>query len=333
MSLVAEMPWLTPAWERLNTHLASDRLPQALLLTGKPGLGKMKLALSFAQRLLCRTPVGEEACGYCASCLLFQARTHPDLQCVEPLESGKPITVDQIRGLIEKLALKPQYGGRRVVIIAPAQAMNIAAANSLLKTLEEPDPATLMLLLAEVAHTLPATILSRCQRLAIEPPSRGEALTWLAKQGVESDAEALLTLAQGAPLRALAMKGQEVIAHRGEFFAAWQAVGGQRQDPLSVADKWQSSATKTPLVACESLTEWMLSWTLDLIRLRAASTRAVLDNPDLKAGLQAMAEKLDLMTLYAFLDRLMVARRMLAGQVNRPLLMEELMIHWSRLKH
>ncbi|QSA98963.1 DNA polymerase III subunit delta' [Methylococcus sp. EFPC2] len=325
-----DLPWLAPAWQRLIAYTANDRLPQALLVTGKPGLGKMRLALAFAQRLLCRSP-SDEACGICASCLLFQAQTHPDLQRVEPIEAGKPIIVDQIRGLIEKLALAPQYGGKRVVIIAPAQSMNISAANSLLKTLEEPDAHTLMLLLSDDPHSLPATILSRCQRLNIVPPTRDLALAWLSRKGV-AQADALLTLAQGAPLRALALAGEDAIERRSGFFSAWQAVGAKRQDPLSVADRWQPSSTKTPPVSCESLTEWMLSWTQDLIRLRAASAQADLDNPDLRPGLQALSEKLDLKAIYAFLDRLLAARQMLTGQVNRPLLLEELLILWSRLQ-
>jgi len=330
MNIALEYPWLEPAWRRLTAYLEHDRLPQALLLIGNRGLGKTTVALTFAQRLLC-TKSAEWACGHCPSCLLFQAQTHPDLHRVEPLEDGKSILVDQIRNLIEKLALKPQYGGRRVVVIAPAQAMNIAAANSLLKTLEEPDAHTLMLLLTDAPEALPATILSRCQRLPIGPPSRETALAWLANRGVGAHADALLTLARGAPLLALALDGTDDIARRGEFFAAWRAIGMRGDDPLAVAEKWQPAQVKTPPVGCESLTEWMVSWTLDLIRLRASPGRACLDNPDLAAGLKALAERLDLTVLYGYLDRLFSARRALPGQVNRPLLLEELLIHWSRL--
>lgn len=315
------LPWLEPYWRRLEAYTGLERVPQALLISGIGGVGKMQLARLFAQRLLCRRP-GDFACSECVSCQLFAAQTHPDFLAVEPAEPGKPITVDAIRGLIASLSLKPQYSGYRVVILAPADQMNGSAANSLLKTLEEPDAHTVMLLLTEVPGALPATILSRCQRMDIAVPDRSLGIGWLAEQGLGEQAEVLLSLAQGAPLRAVALAQGGVIERRREFFGAWRDVVRRIQDPVLVAEKWAK-------FTCEALTDWMISWVIDLIRLCAAPDDRTLNSPDLRESLQATARRLELKRLFRFLDLLNATKRRLSGQINRQLALEELLIHWS----
>ncbi|MDD5034782.1 MAG: DNA polymerase III subunit delta' [Methylococcaceae bacterium] len=322
MNAIEQMDWLAGHWRRLSAHVETGRLPQALLIAGREGLGKGLLAEAFAKRLLCRHP-GDYACGQCPSCHLFEAHTHPDFLRVEPEEPGKIIPVDAIRGLIANLALKPQYSGHRVVVITPAHQMNAASANGLLKTLEEPDEHTLLLLLTDSPENLPATILSRCQRLDIAIPDRVQALSWLQGKN-QGDAEVLLTLAGGAPLKALQLAEAGIIEKRGEFFAAWYDLLRQVEEPAKVAEAW----SKFP---GETLTEWMVSWTMDLIRLRSAPHRSLIDNADLLESLQAAARKLNLRSLFAYLDQLQAARRMLSGQVNRQLVLEELLIRWLRL--
>lgn len=320
MSLVEEMGWLEPHWRRLGAYVQAGRVPQALLIAGPEGVGKGALAEAFSRRLLCRAP-GEYACGECASCRLFAARTLPDFLRVEPEEPGKVIPVDAIRGLIASLALKPQYGGRRVVVLSPAHQMNASSANSLLKTLEEPDEHTTLLLLTNSPQLLPATILSRCQRLDVPLPGRAQALAWLAQKGQGGAAEVLLALARGAPLKALALAGEGVVEKRGEFFAGLCGLLERGGEPTALAEGW----SKFP---CETLAEWMASWTMDLIRLRSAGGGARLDNPDLAERLQALARRLNLQALFGQLDRLGSARRQLAGQANRQLVLEELLIRW-----
>jgi DNA polymerase-3 subunit delta' len=199
--------------------------------------------------------------------------------------------------------------------------MNVSSANSLLKTLEEPDSHTSLLLLSDSPHLLPATILSRCQRMDIPLPERAVAMAWLAEKGQGRQAEVLLALARGAPLKALGLAGEGVIEKRGEYFAAWRGLLERGAEPGALAEKW----SKFP---CETLADWMASWVMDMIRLRAAPGYAGVDNPDLADGLQALAQTLNLQALFAYLDRLTAARRMLAGQANRQLLLEELLILW-----
>jgi len=322
MNLVDAMNWLAPQWHRLGSYIQSGRVPQALLVVGREGVGKAQLAESFSKRLLCRTP-GEYACGECASCRLFAAKTHPDFLRIEPEEAGKAIPVDAIRGLIASLALKPQYSGRRVVFISPAHQMNVSSANSLLKTLEEPDEHTTLLLLTDSPQSLPATILSRCQRMDIPVPERSLALAWLAKHGQGDNAEVLLSLARGTPIKALGLANDGIIEKREEFFSAWRDLAERGGEPATVAEKW----SKFP---CETLADWMISWTMDMIRLRAVPRNRAIDNPDLAERLQSPAQKINMQDLFRFLDRLNAARKMLSSQVNRQLLLEEMLILWLR---
>ena len=152
-------------------------------------------------------------------------------------------------------------------------------------------------------------------------PERSLALAWLKAQGQGDTAEILLALARGAPLTALGMAGEGIIEKRGEFFAGWRDLLGRKGEPCLLAEKW----SKFP---CETLADWMISWTMDMIRLRAAPRWQGVDNLDLAERLQAAAQQINVQALFAYLDRLKTARRMLSGQVNRQLLLEELLILW-----
>ncbi len=321
MNLVGDMNWLTPQWQRLTAYVQSGRVPQALLLVGREGVGKAQLAEAFSKRLLCREPQ-EYACGECASCRLFAAKTHPDFLRIEPEEAGKAISVDAVRALKANLALKPQYSGRRVVYISPAHQMNVSSANSLLKTLEEPDEHTTLLLLTDSPELLPVTILSRCQRMNLPIPDRSLAITWLKKQGLAENVEVLLTLSRGAPFKALNLANDGMIEKREEFFNAW--LGLTKQDePATVAEKWSK-------FACETLVDWMISWAMDLIRLRSAPRNQSIDNLDYIERLLPLAQKLNLKRMFEYLDRLNTGRKLLLGQVNRQLLLEEVLILWLK---
>ncbi|CAG0911405.1 unnamed protein product, partial [Cyprideis torosa] len=142
------------------SQLQHDNLPHALLLIGQAGLGLNLFAERLAQRVLCRSKTAtDQPCGECSACLQFGAAVHPDYKCIHLLEDKKKILVDQIRDLTEFMALTgSQGGGFKVIVIDPADRMNVNAANSLLKTLEEPPGRSLILLVASELHRLPATI-------------------------------------------------------------------------------------------------------------------------------------------------------------------------------
>lgn len=321
--LAEHYPWLAGPWSRLQAYVLAERMPHGLLITGPRGLGKQLLAKEFARRLLCRSVTGGLSCGGCAACRLLQAGTHPDFLMVEPVEAGKTISVDAVRDMIGVLSLRPQYGGFRIVVLAPADQMSRSAVNSLLKTLEEPDSRTVLLLLSEAPENLPATIRSRCHRIAVLTPPRDVAVAWLREHQAGDQAENLCSMARGAPLRALELLGTTAAKRRLEVFESWLSVVHRRQDPVAAAVLWEKSSA-------EEVIAWLASWLEDLVRLRVAWRSAVCNNADLQEPLRAAARRLDLKELFQNLDLAYRAQRALGGQINRQFLLEELAIYWSR---
>ncbi len=194
-------PWQQAQWQRLQRLRADDRLAHALLISGPGGTGETAFAEALTASLLCRGDPAVRPCGRCAACRELGAGTHPDAVVIGPAEAGKAIGIDRIRELTGRLALTGG-GGRKVARIEPAESMTLAAANSLLKTLEEPAGDSTLLLVSARPARLPATVRSRCQRVIFGLPPRDSALAWLRDQAALADAEAWLERAGGAPLRA-----------------------------------------------------------------------------------------------------------------------------------
>ena len=316
-------PWLQAYRQHLAAYVKQQRIPQALLINGIAGLGKHELAKKFAQYLICLDKQENTYCGECASCKLFSANTHPDFIQLQPEELGKAIVVAAIRGLISKLSLKPQYSGYRVVIIRPADKMNINAANAFLKCLEEPPERTVFLLLTEQMQALPATIRSRCQKMLIKSPEISSAALWLQDQGVGAEQTLLLHLAQGAPLMALAYAQENILEQRNSCFAEWQKVSQDKACPIQIAEKWQKFPDN-------QLVQWLLSWTEDLIKCYFQLDKSLLLNADLEKHLRALAKRLDLKRLFGFYDLLLKDTYRIKTQLNKQLLFEEMLITWSQ---
>jgi DNA polymerase-3 subunit delta' len=197
--LTLPAPWLGDALAALESARAADRMPHALLIQGAAGTGADAVAVRAAQLVLCaRTG----ACGDCPSCRRVASRQHPDLITLGPSEESTQIRIDQIRGLCADLALTSHQGGYKVAIIDPADSLNRAAANALLKTLEEPAPRTLLVLVAAEPSRLPATLVSRCQRIRIRRPLRAESLAWLERRCGPGDWNAVLDVIGEAPIAA-----------------------------------------------------------------------------------------------------------------------------------
>lgn len=318
-------PWLSEPWRRLLEYRHEQRMPQAVLIVGRQGVGKRRLAESFAALLLCQQP-GLTACGSCASCRLLSAETHPDYLPVQPPEPGRAIGVDAIRQLIGKLSLKSQYSGYRVVLLDPAHALNSAAANALLKTLEEPPPQTLMLLLSSMPSHVPATLVSRCQRLPVAPPPRAAALAWLQAQEPGDSLAAALAAANDAPLKALDLLRAGILEQRKLLFDQWPAFSQGRAEPVQVAER----LVNVPL---DALIDWLYSWACDVLKLAQSAGREDVVNNDLMASVLAAARRLKPHRISGFVDVLQQGKRQLAvnAQLNRQLLLEEILIAWWRL--
>lgn len=323
-------PWQREAWARLWPRLQADRLPHGLLITGPEGIGKLDFAEALAQAALCQRPGPEGACGRCPTCVLYAAGTHPDLLRVAPEEDSRQIKVDQIRELIEFAALSRHYDGHKVILIHPAEAMNPNAANSLLKTLEEPTPRVVLVLVSARPSLLPATVRSRCQQLALGLPERRQALAWLMKQGVGGDkdkekekekAAVLLAMAHGAPLKARDLARSEALERRAEFFKALSDLYAGRSGVVATAERWY----KQDLA---ELLEWQIGWLEDAVRLRLAGPQARVVNLDLIQDLRRLAESLDLETLFWLRERLVERRLLPSTTVNRQLLLEDVLLGW-----
>lgn len=212
MNIDAPLPWQATAFRDLRRLQASARLGHAWILSGIPGIGKLKFARRFASFLLCQQPAADGPCGQCNACHLFDKGTHPDWLLLQPPK--RLIVVDQIREAIDFASNTSQRGGYKIVCIEPAEAMNQNAANALLKLLEEPPAGTLLLLVSQQAGLLLPTLRSRCQHLKLPLPPAPQALDWLMAQGCTADAHRLLQKAGGAPLRALALAETAALAEQ-----------------------------------------------------------------------------------------------------------------------
>lgn len=325
------LPWHQVHWERLHAYIRHNRIPQALLIAGNKGLGKVQIAEQLTAALLCRhRDTGGMACSHCESCMLIKAGTHPDKYLVQPEETGKSINIAQIRDLLEKLSLKPQFQQFRVAMINPADRMTFGAANAFLKFLEEPTERTMLLLISERSSKLPATILSRCQKIILTPPDKALAVDWLHNQPLTDQQQPIqnwhdyLFMAQGAPLLALVYATDNVLMIRNQCFDSWVAIAERRQSPLVVAENWLQ-------LSLALLIFWMTSWIIDLARCFHFPLVENLYNPDLKPQLISLSEGIDLKKLYQLYDVLLQSRMRMDTSVNRQLMIEEILIQWYEI--
>ena len=301
-------------------------------------MGKYQFALELSRRLLCSSPVVDPqsntpvACGECASCQLFGAQTHPDFLAIQWEKPGKAITVDQVRNVGEFLSLKSQLGRYQVVLIDPANAMNRFAANSLLKTLEEPSGDSLLILVTHRPDMLLPTIRSRCQVLHFEVPPPAQAQQWLSQalsaQHSLSEAQQaqLLALAKGAPLGALAAATEGTFDSYSNLLKSLRNILEHQADPVTEVKNWQQ-------VEAEQALQWLYLWFCELIRLKSGINRA---DSTLTTGIANQdwgnrAAGISLKSLYAMLDKITQARRVVHGQVNLQLLFEDLLLSCSRM--
>ncbi len=232
------LPWHDGARSRLETALAGGRLPHGLLLHGPDGVGKEHFAAVLAAGLFCtgRGP-GVTPCGACPECALSRAASHSDLHWLRRPEDKKSIGVDAVREACEQLAMTSMRGGYRVAIVTPAHLMTTNAQNALLKTLEEPAPRTLLVLVTSRPSGLLATLRSRCQRIEVPRPPAAVASAWLGHELGATPPAGLLELAGGAPLKALALaphfsdlEAQMTTPARGSARRTHRSHPGRRRD-------------------------------------------------------------------------------------------------------
>ena len=292
------------------TQGEQGRLPHAVLLAGRRGLGKRAAAAWM----------GSERLGIEPAALLpsypHMTPQHPDMTWISVPEDKQAIGIEQIRELVRHLSLTSYKGGSKVAIIEPANAMTINAANSLLKTLEEPPGDTLMILVADRVGKLPATIFSRCQRIDFAPPSEPVALQWL--DGVQPGATWLeaLRVAGGAPLAAI-----DALANLDTHVAMARdmaVLGRGEGSPIEIAARWSKFDPG-----------FVLDWLAQQIKLAILACSAGRDRADGLAIDDSVLRRMDRRNLFCYLDIINRLRGQSGGSYNVQTTFEGLLIDWA----
>jgi DNA polymerase-3 subunit delta' len=327
------LPWQADAAREMLSARAA--WPHALMLDGPRGQGKRVLALNLARGLLCETPGADgSACGSCASCHYVAAGQHPDLQLIEPFivdEDGEvkvqdPILIERIRALIDWVQLTSHRGRAKVAVIGPAESMNAAAANALLKTLEEPPPSTYLILVAHQPGRVPATLRSRCRRMAAPRPAATDAETWLAQQGVANPG-AVLAQSGGSPLTALAMAVPEWQAERAVWMRAFARPDAL--SPVALAARIDAAPKDQRRERLGQAIDWALAWTSDLAR--AASGGVPARNIDFAAAFGPLAALVAPVPLFRYYRTLLRQRALVAHPLQPRLVVEAMLIGYREL--
>ncbi len=248
------LPWHQNAWSQLTLMVQSNRLPHALLLTGPSGSGRRQFADAFCGYLICHSDA-DRPCGHCKQCLLYDSGNHPDVMVLAPEETSKSIKIEQVRRAIQFVAQTAnQADATKLIIVQPAEGLGIAAANSLLKSLEEPPGKTLFMLVAEPGASLLPTIRSRCQPLVLDTASDLQAMQWLTdhSSAAPEQLQAALQLAPGRPLQALYLLEQGIPAWRSVLEQNLLALQHGKISPIEIA---KSVSTQPAMRAIHCLQE------------------------------------------------------------------------------
>lgn len=319
-------PWQQTDWQQICAQMAANKLPHALMFAGPKGIGKRHLAEGLAHLLLCLAPIEGTPCRKCRGCQLNHAHTHPDFLVLEPEENSKAIKVDQVRQLTESLGKTAQQNGYKVVVLETAEAMNLNAANALLKSLEEPAKNTLLILVSHTPSAVLPTIRSRCQLRLMAMPRQEQVVHWLTPllAGSKVTVDALLGASRGAPLTALALLQGDALERLEQLQVSMSRLSLGQISAIELAQQWHTQDVGAIL-------EWLLSWLHSLARWRAGA-----DDPQarqLSPELASLLKQLSLPLLHRYIEKLLTTKRQfLSGSnPNKQLLLEELFLDWGVL--
>lgn len=311
-------PWQQEVWQRLTSRFPD--VGHGLLLYGKQGCGKHAFAQHFLAWVLCLHKQSEGACGSCASCLWLKSDTHPNYVHISTDDENKKqnakIKIEKIRDLLP--FVQQTVDGWRVVLIEPAEALNIASANALLKTLEEPGERVMIILIAEHYLKLPATVRSRLQHFALDRMTEQQTSTYLQQhlsQAQQAQIPLLMNLSHQMPLQAQALADSEWLPKRQAFVQDWQALVQQKRAPLMYATKWQKELSFTDFIC---MFEYLLS---DVICVKLNQH---IRNLDLEFSV--LASCYDLEKLFSVYTQLQHYKQQVAQNVQSNLVLDELFI-------
>lgn len=314
MILFPDAPWLKEPAGRLRQRLERGQVPQALIVHGPAGVGRRHLSMALAAALLdsdWQPPVEADPDS-------LPPLLHADFLTLGIEEKKTSISVTQVSELIEFLGLTSHQGGRKVALIHPAEALQRAAADRLLKTLEEPPGRSTLILVCESLARLPATLRSRCERIRLVPPSIAEGLAWLGHGSAEAPAQAL-DFTSGAPFAARTLLREGFTELATGLAQDLQQLVGRETPPTTVAKRW----VKHDVVLCH---RWLYCATASLIRqaLLPVGEGPRIPEPPLKNA----QSRLNMRACFAYLDQLTQARRLESWSLNHELQFAELLMWW-----
>ncbi|GGY42058.1 DNA polymerase III subunit delta' [Bacterioplanes sanyensis] len=324
------LPWQGEVWQGLVERNAGAGLPHAMMLTGLAGIGKHELMSQLAQWLLCRQPHSSGPCNECHSCHLWRAGNHPDYLHCAPEENSQQIRIDAVRRINQFLAQTPQISPCQLVILEPAEVMNLSAANALLKTLEEPPGESYLLLSAQRYGSVLPTIRSRCQRISLQPPEHNQALQWLQQQGIDTElAQQALRFNPGAPLAAL----QWLNDGTHEQLLKWlQQLRQWSQGSTSLAEVAEPWSKKLDFA---QVCRWWLQVLADTLKAQLGARDEQIMLIELLQQLpvlqQATLDYTKLITLHDKVQTIVGRLASGAGHYNKQLTLETLLLDWREL--
>ncbi|MGK9171682.1 DNA polymerase III subunit delta' [Yokenella regensburgei] len=320
-------PWLRPHYDQLVASYQAGRGHHALLVYALPGMGEDALIYALCRFLLCQHPENQKSCGTCKGCQLMQAGTHPDYYLLAPEKGKTSLGIDAVRDVSEKLYEHSRLGGAKVVWIPDAASLTDAAANALLKTLEEPPAGTWFFLACREPARLMATLRSRCRLHHLSPPAEQYASAWLERETAVSPERILtaLRLSGGAPGAAAELLQSDLQASR-------QALCKAVEHCLN-SGEWLSLLSVLHHDQVNERLHWLGALLLDALKVQQQAT--LLTNMDAVGLVQQLAQQLTSSRLQAFLTALVACREQLVTVVgvNRELLLTDLLLRFERYLH
>jgi DNA polymerase-3 subunit delta' len=314
--------WLETQSAALDTLITKQQFPHALLIHGPEGTGRRPLALWLVGRLLGLRDVDLRPAMVVSSFLEPETMPqHPDFQLVQPEPDKRSISIERVRGLIAFLNLTSHQSGTKVALITPAHSMTHPAANSLLKTLEEPPGNSAIILVAEALSRLPATIVSRCRRVRVPAPAFAEANTWLKRQAPDVEWGPILELAGGAPLSALRLQQSDFSSHADGLKDDISALLERRLTPANVARRWAS-------VDPDLCLQWLYRRISQEIRLGSGIPIGDLQQDAGLGYLQYPSESLNIEASFADLREINELRRLQGAGLNQDLQLTNILGRW-----
>jgi DNA polymerase III subunit delta' len=309
--------------ETLRQSLLNGRLHHAYLFIGPNGIGKRTLALALAQAIHC-AELESDFCGACGACRAIQTGNHADVRVVEPLSNKKDISIQQVRDLEKALSLRSFSGRQKLAIIDPATLMNWPAQNALLKTLEEPPPACVLILIASNAGGLLPTVRSRTFALSFAPLPRQLMVSFLISRRGKSreQAEFLAALAMGSLRTVIRIDKEKLVEKRLEWMKTLVSLrAGDYRAALNAAETLAGNREETL-----KFLEWAGLWYRDLLSFRIAHAADKILNMDMLPQIEEHSARIEEDDLFSLLSKTAEASELIQRNVNRRMVVEDLLL-------